>query len=97
MSPGQLSRGRPGGLEELEGIGSEEQGREEEARAALEINPSRQQHHHQRAAASTTTRTHGHAKAHGNEAAVRTRGSLTSVIGLKREEQEHTKLRIAGR
>ena len=28
---------------------------------------------------------------------VRTRGSLTSAIGLKREEQEHTKLRIAGR
>ena len=41
-------------LEELEGIGSKEQGREEEARVALESTPSRQQHH--RAAASSTTR-----------------------------------------
>ena len=50
--PGSRAAGDP---EELEGVGLEEQGREEEARAALERTPSGQQQHH-RAEAPVTTR-----------------------------------------
>ena len=52
-------------LEELEGIGSEEQAPEKDARVALESTPSGEQHH--QAAASVTTLSRQTARQRGGE------------------------------